>query len=73
MLNKKFLQALKESEKPLHQIAWESGLTPNQVYRISCGIERPHRGCPKVEALCRHLGFPLEDAFQEIREAINEK
>lgn len=71
MLNKKFLQALKDSGKPLHQIAWKAGLTPNQVYRISCGIERPQPGSHKVEALCKYLGFPLDDAFEDIKEVTN--
>ncbi len=63
MLNPKFINELKESGVPLHRLAWESGLTPSQVYRITCGIERPEPGCRKVEALCRHLKMDPEEAF----------
>lgn len=68
MLSKEFLRALTQSEVPLHKIAWQAGLTPNQVYRITCGIERPGPGSKKVEALCRYLGFDIEEAFDTTHE-----
>ncbi len=59
MLSKAFLEALRNTGKPIHKIAWEAGLTPNQVYKITAGIDRPSRDDPRVEALCAFLNLDI--------------
>jgi hypothetical protein len=64
MISKNFLNALKNSGKPYHKIAWEAGITPNQLYKITAGIDRPGPDAPRMKALCDYLGLSIEDAFE---------
>jgi hypothetical protein len=63
-LSTKFFMSLKSVKKPLHKIAWDSGITPNQLYKITAGIDRPDLDDPRVKALCSYLGLSIEDAFE---------
>ena len=63
MLSNKFLSFLRE-KGPIYKAAWGAGLTPNQVYKITAGIDRPGPDDPRVLALCRFLGLSIEEAFQ---------
>lgn len=66
MLSEKFFIALSELGKPYHKIAWEAGLTPNQLYKITARIDRPGPADPRVEALCNYIGISLDDAFENL-------
>ena len=63
-LSKKLIQALEATQKPYHKIAWESGLTPNQLYKLTAGIDRPKVNDPRIIALCTYLGLPLNEALE---------
>lgn len=63
-LSKKFFDALQGTAKPYHQIAWDAGLKPHQLYRITSGIDRPGHGDDRIRALCQYLGMPLREAFE---------
>ena len=66
MVSKKFMEALigvKESGKPLHQIAWEAGVTPGMLYKISAGIDRPKPGDKRIKKLCAYLGLSEDEAY----------
>ena len=68
MVSKKFIEALisaKESGKPLHQIAWEAGVTPGMLYKISSGIDRPKPGDKRVKKLCAYLGLREDEAYTD--------
>jgi len=64
MLTEAFFDSLKAKGKSLHEIAWESGITPNQIYRITSGIDRPKRNDQRVIKLCAYLNLPIDDAFE---------
>ena len=64
MLSQKFFFELKQHGKPYHQLAWEAGLTPNQVYKITSGIDRPKRNDRRIAALCEYLGISVCEAFE---------
>ena len=62
-LSRIFFEKLKATGKPYHKIAWESGLTPNQLYRITAGIDRPSPFDKRIQKLCRFLSISVEEAF----------
>lgn len=62
-LSRKFLDSLKNTGKPYHKLAWEVGLTPGQLYRITSGIDHPGREDPRIRKLCAYLGLSIDDAF----------
>ncbi len=64
-LSNEFFERLKRIGKPYHQIAWESNITPNQLYKITSRIDRPDPNDPRVIALCQYLGMSIEDAFKD--------
>jgi len=64
MLSKKFFDALKSQNLPYHKIAWQSGLSPNQLYKITAGIDRPNPNDPRIIALCEYLKMPIFEAFE---------
>ena len=64
MLSEYFFKALKDVGKPYYWIAWEAGLTPNQLYKITSRIDRPDSNDPRVIALCKYLGISIDDAFK---------
>jgi len=64
-VSERFIQALKETGKPIHRLAWEAGLTPNQVYKITSGVDRPGQDDPRVKKLCEYLGVPIDYAFED--------
>lgn len=70
-LSKAFFDTLANIGKPYHKVAWEAGLTPNQIYRLTSGIDRPGPGDPRIQKLCAYLGLSVEDAFEP--EPIEEK
>jgi hypothetical protein len=63
-LSEKFIQALRATQKPYHRIAWESGIKPNQLYKLTSGIDRPKVNDPRIIALCNYLGLPLDEALE---------
>lgn len=63
MLSKAFKEALKNSGKPYYQLAWEAGLTPNQLYKLTAGIDRPGPDDPRVNRIAKLLGLRIEDCF----------
>jgi transcriptional regulator with XRE-family HTH domain len=65
MLSKRFFQKLKDSGKPLHELAWACGLSPNRLYKITSGIDRPGPNDPRVKALCDYIGMTIEEAFSD--------
>ncbi len=68
MVSKKFIEALisaKESGKPLHQIAWDAGVSPGMLYKISAGIDRPKPGDKRVKKLCVYLGLSEDEAYAD--------
>ena len=65
MLTPEFYEALKNVGQPYHKIAWGSGLTPNQVYKITAGIDRPGKDDKRLKALCQYLNLPIEAAFED--------
>ena len=64
VLSDEFFERLKNVGKPYHQIAWESSITPNQLYKITSKIDRPDPNDPRVIALCKYLGISVADAFK---------
>ncbi len=68
ILSKAFLRKMDEN-RPFHKLAWASGLSPNQLYRITAGIDRPDRDDPRIAKLATYLGMTIDDCFevQEIR------
>ena len=63
MLSERFFNALKVKGKPYHEIAWEAGLTPNQLYKITSGVDRPQTSDPRILKLCEYLGLTPSDVF----------
>jgi len=71
MLSKKFMEALhdaKEAGKPFHQIAWDAGVSPGMLYKISAGIDRPKPGDKRVRKLCAYLGLNEDEAYADEQE-----
>jgi hypothetical protein len=64
VLSDEFFECLKSLGKPYHQIAWESNITPNQLYKITSRIDRPDPNDPRVIALCKYLGISVTDAYK---------
>ncbi len=66
VLSNEFFERLERQRrvKPYHQIAWESNITPNQLYKITSKIDRPNPNDPRVIALCKYLGMSIDDAFK---------
>jgi len=62
-LSEKFFGALAGSGKKYYRIAWEAGLKPNQLYKITSGIDHPDREDPRIQKLCAFLGLSIDDAF----------
>jgi hypothetical protein len=65
MLSQKFYEKLKAAGKPYHRLAWEAGISPNQLYKITAGIDRPNSDDPRILALCSYLGLPVNEAFEK--------
>jgi len=68
MVSEKFMKALKsvkESGKPLYQIAWDAGVSPGMLYKISAGIDRPKLGDKRVKKLCSCLGLSEDEAYAD--------
>ncbi|MGD0819563.1 MAG: hypothetical protein ABSA71_02350 [Desulfomonilia bacterium] len=65
MLSQKFFQKLRTTGKPLHEIAWACGLSPNRLYKITAGIDHPGPDDPRVKALCDYIGMTIEEAFSD--------
>jgi hypothetical protein len=70
MLSKAFLQRIKRADKPIHQIAWDCGLTPNRLYRITAGVDRPGPNDPRVIKLCQYFNMPICEAFESDAERL---
>jgi len=71
-LSKMFMEELarvKESGTPLHKIAWDAGITPGMLYKISAGVDRPKRGDKKIRKLCAYLGISEDEAFTDDQDA----
>jgi hypothetical protein len=68
MLTNKFFDALRSARKPYHEIAWEAGITPNQLYKITSGVDRPKKNDPRITKLCEYLGLLTSEAFDETKE-----
>jgi hypothetical protein len=66
MLSAKFFQRLEKAGKPYYQIAWDAGLTPNQLYKFTSGIERPKPGDKRVAKVATVLGLKPEECFEEV-------
>jgi len=64
MLSRRFIDTLKNTGKPYHKLAWEVGITPSQLYRLTAGIDRPAPGDPRVIKLCAYLGMSISEAFE---------
>lgn len=69
MLSSTFKEALKKSGKPYYQLAWEAGITPNQVYKITSGVDRPNPGDPRIEKMAKFLGLKPEECFESVSKA----
>ncbi len=64
MLSDSFLKRLR-GKGPLYKTAWAAGLTPNQVYKITSGIDRPQPGDRRIQVLLEYLGITEEEAFDK--------
>lgn len=64
MLSKTFLERI-ERHRPFHKLAWASGLSPNQLYKITAGIDRPGPDDPRIKRLAEHFGMNLADCFED--------
>lgn len=65
MINETITNAIKETGLPYHRIAWEAGLTPNQLYKITAGIDRPGPDDPRISKLCAYLKISTKEIFNE--------
>lgn len=65
MLSEKFLNALRDTGKPIHKIAWAAGVTPGMVYKLTAGIDRPKLGDKRVKKLCAYLGLSEDEAYAD--------
>ena len=65
MLSQKFFKKLKATGKPYHQLAWEAGISPNQLYKITAKVDRPKSDDPRVQALCKYLNLPISEAYEK--------
>ena len=63
MLSQKFFDRL-AANRPYHRLAWRAGLTPNQLYKITSGIDRPDKFDPRIPKLARVLGMVLKECFK---------
>ncbi len=64
MLSKALLKKI-DAHRPFHKLAWASGLSPNQLYRITAGIDRPDRDDLRVKKLADYLGMTIEECFDD--------
>jgi hypothetical protein len=65
MLSQKFYSALRNFGKPFHKVAWEAGITPNQLYKISSGIDRPGPNDPRIIKLSKLLKLSIAECFED--------
>lgn len=66
MLSKTFIETLKKTGWPYYQLAWDAGLTPNQLYKFTSGIDRPKPGDKRVIKVAKILGLKREECFEEV-------
>ena len=64
MLSAKFFNALKATGKKIHDVAWEAGVSPGQVYKFTAGIERPKPGDPRIKRICKVIGLNPDEAYE---------
>lgn len=64
VLSQVFFQRLRDVGKPLYHIAWECGLSPNRVYKITSGVDRPKPDDPRIKSLCKYLNISIDEAFE---------
>ena len=64
MISQKLKDSLKQQNKALHKVAWDAGLTPNQLYKITSGIDRPSPDDPRILKLAIYLGLTIEECFE---------
>lgn len=65
MLTKKFRQALKLSEIPAYQLAWQAQLHPNTLSKFVSGYLRPKSGDPRLLKIGEILGLKPQEIFEE--------
>jgi len=63
MLSNTFKEALKKSGKPYYRIAWEAGITPNQLYKITAGIDHPGPEDLRIQKIADLLGLRHDECF----------
>ena len=65
MVSQKFLQSIRTSGIPIYKIAYEAGLRPGNLYKITSGIDIPTAGDKRVISVGHVLGLQPEDCFGE--------
>ncbi len=66
MLTKSFLAKIRSAGLPLHKLAWEVGITPNQLYKITSGIDRPGPEDRRIAKLCEYFKLPVSEVFTDL-------
>ena len=67
MLSEKFFNHL-AAHRPYYKLAWRAGLSPNQLYKITSGVDRPDRFDPRIPKLACALGMRLDECFIKVPE-----
>ena len=65
MVSKKFIQAVKLSNKKSYQIAHQANLHPSTLSKILNGIEKIKNGDERVIAIGRVLGLQDDELFKK--------
>jgi len=65
MVSEKLRAAIKLGHVPAYKVAHKAGLDPSTLSKLICGIVKVKYGDPRVIAVGRVLGIPVEECFQE--------
>ena len=61
----RFLRAIRTAGVPAYQLAYQAGIKPGVLYKITAGIDIPKSGDRRVLAVARVLGLKPSECFKE--------
>lgn len=67
-ISREFKAAIKLHSKPSYRIAQLAGIDPATLSKIICGIVKVRRNDPRVIAVSRVVGLPIEKCFEEVQQ-----
>ena len=65
VVSDKLKAAIKLNAEPAYKIAHQANIAPSTLSKLICGIEKIKHGDPRVVAIGKILGIPLDECFAE--------